>query len=148
MAKRPAAARGTKGASARRTVQCYLCGHRFEVSGMTQSTSCPGCNKPVLVADQEIKSGVRGPIRELRTCGRVVVGRKARLIAERIEAHAGLECEGIIDAKAVVSGATVRLGPKSVYKGAISAPRLIVEAGAKVSWSEFSVPSDPAHLAD
>lgn len=144
MAKRGAAS--GKGAGVRRTVQCYLCGKRFEVSGMTQSTSCPGCNKPVLVADQEIKSGVRGPIRELRTCGRVIVGKKARLIAERIEAHAGLDCEGIIDAKAVVSGATVRLGPKAVYKGALSAPRLVVEAGAKLSWSEVAVPSDPAKL--
>ena len=147
MAKRTGGgSRGTGGsarskarAGERREVRCYLCQHRFEVSGMAQSTSCPGCNKPVIVADQEVKSGVRGPMRDLRTCGRVVVGRRARLICERIEAHGGLECEGIIDAKAVVSGETVRLGPKAVYKGTLKAPRLVVEAGAKLSWSEVEV---------
>ena len=132
-------ARRTAGSGQRRQVVCYLCNHAFEVSGMTQSTSCPGCNKPVLVADQHIKSGVRGPMREIRTCGRVFVGKRARLIAERVEAHSGIEIQGTVEAQAVVSGETVKLGPKAVYKGALRAPRLVVEAGAKLAWSEVEV---------
>jgi hypothetical protein len=121
-----------------KTVECYHCHHRFEVGGRAQSTSCPGCNKPLMVADQEI-SGQRGPIRELKTCGKIVVKKRGRLICQQIVAHAGIECVGIIDAKDVVSGQTVTLGPKSQFKGNLTAPGLIVEQGAKISSSQFAI---------
>ena len=131
-------------------VQCYLCGHRFEVSGRAQSTSCPGCHRAVAVADEVLGNGKRrGPIRELRTCGRVVVGKKARLICEHVEAHGGLECLGILDSKdVVVGGEGLSLGPKSEFKGVLHAPSVRMEAGAKVHPSPFAVPSDPRGLLD
>ena len=37
--------------AARRSIRCYLCGRRSEVSARTMSTTCPGCNKAIKVED-------------------------------------------------------------------------------------------------
>ncbi len=123
-----------------RTVQCYHCGHRFDVSGMAESTSCPGCNKPLFVGDIDIK-GQRGPIRELRTCGSITIGKKGRLICEFIEAHGGIDCVGIIDSKRVLSGGRVHLGPKTQFRGALIAPSVVIDDGCKITLSGFEVPA-------
>lgn len=123
-------------------VQCYQCDHRFEVGGSAQSTSCPGCNRPVMVADQIIK-GQRGPIRELKTCGKVVVGKRGRLICQHIVAHAGLECEGIIDAKTVVSNTCVVLGAKANFRGDLTAPSVDIVQGAVIQSSYFRIGEPP-----
>ena len=130
-----------------RMVQCYHCRHRFEVSSRAQSTSCPGCNKALMVGDEHITK-LRGPLKELRTCGRITVSKRGRLIAEHIEAHGGIDCQGIIDAKHVLSGETVTLGPKSDYHGELTAPGVVMHKGAKVKPSRFAVPEDPLGLAD
>ena len=130
-----------------REVQCYHCRHRFEVGGRAQSTSCPACNKPLIVKD-EVIDRMRIGLRELRTCGKIIVKKKGRLAAEHIEAHGGIECDGVIDAKHVVSGQTVRLGPKASYRGDLEAPAVEMAAGAKVAPSLFQVPADPLGLAD
>ena len=114
---------------------------------MTQSSSCPGCHKPVLVADQDVKS-TKGPMRELRTCGRITVGKRGRLICQVIEAHAGIENLGIIDAREVLSGSTVTLGPKSSFKGDLSSPRLEISEGAKLLGGRLGVPDDPKAMSD
>lgn len=129
-----------------RLVQCYHCRHRFEVSGRAQSTSCPGCNKALIVADEHITK-LRGPLKELRTCGRITVAKRGRLIVENLEAHGGIDCQGIIDAKRVLSGDTVILGPKCDYHGDLTAPNVIMHKGAKVKPSRFAVPEDPLDLA-
>ena len=128
-----------------RLVQCYHCRHRFEVSGRAQSTSCPGCNKALMVGDEHITK-LRGPLKELRTCGRITVSKRGRLIAETIEAHDGIDCQGIIDAKTVLSGKTVTLGPKCDYHGDLTAPSVEMHKGAKVKPSQFAVPDDPLDL--
>ncbi|MEM7681915.1 MAG: polymer-forming cytoskeletal protein [Planctomycetota bacterium] len=131
-----------------KTVQCYLCGHRFEVSGRAQSTSCSGCNRPVFVADEVVKAGQRrGPIRELRTCGKVTVARRGRLICDVIEAHGGVDCQGIVDAKKVLCGRTLTIGAKAQFKGDVQAPAVVMEEGARVAPSLFAVPSDPRGLS-
>jgi cytoskeletal protein CcmA (bactofilin family) len=91
-----------------------------------------------MVADQEIK-GQRGPIRELKTCGQIVVKKRGRLICQHIVAHAGLTCEGIIDAKTVTSGQKVVLGPKSNFKGDLTAPAVDIADGAKIQPSRFAI---------
>ena len=116
---------------------------------MAQSTSCPGCHKPVIVADEKLPAGRRrGPLRELRTCGKVFVGKRARLIVEHLEAHGGIECLGIIDAKKVVAGNGLYLGPKAQFKGELHAPTVVMEPGAVVQPSLFQVPSDPQGLLE
>lgn len=121
-----------------KTVQCYHCAHRFEVGGRAQSTSCPGCNKPVMVADQVIDKQ-RGPIRELKTCGKVTIKKRGRLICHHIVAHNGLECEGIVDAKTVISGMPVILGKKSNFKGDLTAPSVNIIEGAQIQPSLFAI---------
>lgn len=121
-----------------KTVQCYHCDHRFEVGGRAQSTSCPGCNKPLMVADQEIK-GQRGPIRELKTCGQIIVTKRGRLICQDIVAHNGLVCEGIIDAKTVTSRMPVTIGKKANFKGDLTAPSVDIHAGAVIQPSQFAI---------
>ena len=95
----------------------------------------------------ELITKLRGPLRELRTCGRIVVTKRGRLIAERIEAHNGIDCQGIIDAKHVLSGDTVTLGPKCHYHGDLTAPAEVMEKGAKVKRCLFAVPEDPLGLS-
>jgi len=130
-----------------RLVQCYHCRHRFEVGGRAQSTSCPGCNKPLIVEDLVIDKLKAGLI-ELRTCGSITVKKKGRIMAERIEAHGGIICHGIIEAKKVVSGQTLVLSKTATYRGDLEAPAVEMALGAKVKPSVFAVPSDPLGLAD
>ncbi|XAL97934.1 hypothetical protein OT109_10015 [Phycisphaeraceae bacterium D3-23] len=128
-------------------VQCYHCRQRFEVGGRAQSTSCPGCNKPVIVEDIVVDKLKAGLI-ELRTCGSITVKKKGRIMAERIEAHGGIICDGIIDAKKVLSGRLVVIGKSATFKGDLEAPGLDLKLGAKVKPSIFNIPADPLELAD
>lgn len=130
-----------------RLIQCYHCRHRFEVGGRAQSTSCPGCNKPLIVEDLVIDKLKAGLI-ELRTCGSITVKKKGRIMADRIEAHGGIVCDGVIEAKQVVSGKTVVLSKTATYRGDLQAPAVQMAAGAKIKPSLFAVPSDPLGLAD
>jgi len=131
-----------------RTVQCYHCRHRFEVGGRTQSTSCPGCNKPVIVEDVVVDR-LRAGLVELRTCGKVTIKKKGRLmVAKTVEAHGGVECEGVLEAGTVISGQTVVMGKSCQWHGDLTAPAVVMEAGAKVKPSRFNVPGDPLELSD
>ncbi|MEM6459852.1 MAG: polymer-forming cytoskeletal protein [Planctomycetota bacterium] len=125
-----------------KTVRCYHCGHRFEVGGRAQSTSCPGCNKAVMVADQVIDKQ-RGPIRELKTCGKIVVKKRGRLICHHVVAHDGLTCDGILDARTVESGTLVTLGKKSNFKGDLAAPAIDIAEGAVIQPSRFAIGPPP-----
>lgn len=132
-----------------RMVQCYHCRHRFEVGGRAQSTSCPGCNKPLIVEDlafDKKKSGI-GRIK-IQTCGRITVKKGGRITAELVEAHGGIECHGTIEAKLVISGEALALGKTSLFYGHLQAPSVDMALGAKVKPSLFEVPSDPLGLAD
>ena len=128
-----------------RTVQCYLCRHRFQVAGRAQSTSCPGCHKPVIVGDVVVNQ--LKPVKEVRTCGRIVVKRRGRIIADLVEAHVGIECLGTIDAKKVVAG-PVLIGSRATWKGDCHALSLSIRLGARINGGRFFVPDDSLNLAD
>lgn len=128
-----------------RLVECYLCGHRFEVGARTMSTSCPNCNKPVIVEDVVVK-GYK-PVKRLQTCGRLIIRRGGRVVADRIEAHDGIECNGALHGEAF-SGGPVMLGAKSEWKGNCRAPVLRIKKGAIILSGRFCVPDDPLRLAD
>ena len=83
-----------------RTVECYLCRHQFEVSGRGMSTSCPGCFKPVLVEDCVLSRNRPKlmMVTKLQTCGRIVVPKGTRLVAQLIEAGEGIEVAGHLHA--------------------------------------------------
>ncbi len=130
-----------------RTVQCYHCRHRFDVGGRAQSTSCPGCYKPVIVNDIVVET--LKLVTEVRTCGHIHVKKKGRIGAKLVEAHAGITNEGTIDAKEVRAGLRLTLGPKSHYKAdtVTTALSLVIEEGAIISPSLFDVPNDALGLS-
>lgn len=125
-------------------MQCYLCRHRFEVGRRAQSTACPACGRAVIVGDVIVKQ--LKPVSTVKTCGRVVVHRKGRVIAHVVEAHLGVEVQGALDAK-VLSGGPVLIGAKAQWKGDCRAPSMIVKAGARVT-GNFVVPDDVLGLGD
>jgi len=117
------------------------------VGGLTQSTSCPGCNKPVIVEDFVVTKLKHGLI-HLQTCGSLTVKKRGRVMADFIEAHGGIICEGVIQAKKIVSGKHVVIGKSATFKGDLQAPSVEMKLGAKIGPSLFAVPSDPLELGD
>jgi hypothetical protein len=109
------------------------------------TTVCPKCSKSLTVEDLVIKTA--HAVRRIQTCGRVVVQKKGRVIAQQIEAHGGVEVEGILEAN-VVSGGPVRIGAKASWKGDLSAPSLLVELGGRIERGFFVIPEDSLGLAD
>jgi cytoskeletal protein CcmA (bactofilin family) len=120
-----------------RSITCYHCRHRFEIGAKTLSTSCPKCSKQLRVDDIVVK-GLEA-VRKIQTCGSLVVQKKGRVNAQLVEAHLGVEVDGVMEAN-VLSGGPVRIGAKAVWKGNCNAPVLVVELGAQISSGLFSVP--------
>jgi len=132
-----------------RKIQCYHCRHRFEVGGRAQSTSCPGCNKSLRVEDFVFDAKQSGIGRiKIQTCGSITVKKGGRVTAELVEAHDGITCDGVIEAKHVISGRTLVLGKTGLFYGTLQAPAVQMAEGARVKPSQFEVPSDPLGLAD
>ena len=69
-----------------------MCGHLFEVGASAQSTSCPSCYKPVIVSD--IIVNAFKAVTKVQTCGRIVIQKKGRVIAELVVANSGIEADG------------------------------------------------------
>jgi len=129
-----------------KTVQCYHCAHRFEVSSSAESSSCPGCNKPVFVGDLNIKT--LKPVQKVQTCGKIVVAKRGRIIADLVVAVEGMEVEGHVDAKKVVSGGPVTIGKKAEWRGDLMAPSLRIANGARIRRSYFEIPVDHLGVSD
>jgi len=111
-----------------REIRCYLCGHPFEVSAKALSTTCPGCHKAIKVEDMVVKSYV--PVNDLQTCGKIRVTRRGRVAARSVQTGAGLLLEGTVEGS-VVSDGSIKLGPKSNWKGkALKGRTLLVSEGA------------------
>lgn len=126
-------------------VQCYHCRHRFEVSARAESTACPKCNKSLFVGDIVVTK--LKPVKEVRTCGRVIVKRSGRIIADLVEAHRGVDCQGALDVKRVVAG-PVTIGARAVWKGDCHAHSVVINHGAKIARGRFFVPEDSLDVAD
>jgi len=123
--------------TATKTVECYHCRHDFNVSGRAMSTSCPGCNKPVIVQDVIVKGLTT--TRKLQTCGRVIIKPRGRVIAGLIEAQEGVEVLGVLNGN-VTSAGPVVIGPKARWKGDCRAPTLKVKLGARIESGFFEIP--------
>ncbi len=116
--------------SARRPIRCYLCGHRFEVSARTMSTSCSACNKAIIIEDVVVTSYV--PVNDLQTCGKIRIMKRGRVAAKRIQSGDGIVCQGFMEGDIVTDG-DVELGPKATCKGKLLQSRaLAVADGAKL----------------
>jgi len=112
------------------TVHCYYCGWRFEVSARAQSTSCPKCNRALMVSDIVVQK--LSPVSSVQTCGRVVVKRSGRVIAKNVTAQLGVEVLGVMNADVASTGPVV-IGPKAQWKGRCVAPTVVVNKGAQIA---------------
>jgi hypothetical protein len=128
-----------------RRVQCYHCRHRFDIAAQTQSTSCPKCSKQLRVEDVIVK-GLEA-VRKIQTCGKIVIEKKGRVIAQTVEAHGGVFVEGVLDAN-VISGGHVKIGSKALWKGDCRAPSIEIEGGCVITSGFFSIPDDALGLKD
>lgn len=128
-----------------RTVQCYHCRHRFDVGSRTMTTSCPACSKPLLVDDVIVKT--LESVRKIQTCGRIVIQKKGRVIAQFVEAHQGVEVEGVMEAN-VLSGGLVRIRPGAQWKGDCNAPTISIEEGCRIAGGHFLIPDNSLGVED
>jgi len=101
-----------------------------------------------LIVEDLVIDKLKAGLIDLRTCGSITVKKKGRIMADRIEAHGGIVCEGVIEAKHVLCGKTLVLGKHATYRGDLKALAVEMALGAKVKPSLFEVPSDPLGLAD
>ncbi|HYE60372.1 MAG TPA: polymer-forming cytoskeletal protein [Phycisphaerales bacterium] len=122
-----------------RTIQCYHCRQRFEIARQAQSTSCPKCSRQLRLEDVVVKT--LEAVRKIQTCGKVVVQKKGRIIAQSVEAHLGVHVEGIMEAN-VVSGGPVTIGSKAQWKGDCAAPSVVIEDGCVITGGYFAFPED------
>src|SRR5690606_167050 len=124
-----------------RRITCYHCGRSQEVSGRTSSTVCPACSRTLVVEDIVVKA-YKG-VRNVETCGRLIVTRKGRVVAQqRIVAHGGIELEGKLECQeALVTGAVV-MGEKAEWRGDLTALSLSVADGAIIRRGFFRVPEN------
>jgi hypothetical protein len=132
-------------AAPQRKVQCYHCRHRFDIPSRAMSVTCPKCAKALVVEDVVINTAHN--VRKLQTCGKVVIEKKGRVVAQLVEAIGGIEVEGYLEAK-VHSGGPVRIGAKAHWKGDCSAPSIVVELGGRIEKGYFVIPEDPLGVGD
>ncbi len=102
-----------------------------------RTASCPVCYKGIVLDDLAVREGA-GMSSRLATCGKVTIHKKARAVTRHVEAGAGVEVDGVLEAK-VNSGGTVVVGAKARVKGDFSAPSLVVEEGAVIEGGFFRI---------
>ncbi|MFH2000315.1 MAG: hypothetical protein ABIK28_11580 [Planctomycetota bacterium] len=123
-------------------VYCYHCGHLLKVGQRTKSTSCPACNKSVLVEDIVVKTYVG--VTNLETCGKLIVKRRGHAAAlHRIVALSGIEVDGQLHCEYALTAGPTFIGKKAEWKGDLQSPSLTVEIGSVITGGYFAVPVDP-----
>lgn len=134
-----------------RIVQCYHCDQRFEVGSKAMTVSCPACFKPLMVQDLNIKT--LEAVKRLETCGKIVILKKGRVMADRVIGMEGVEVEGIMHGN-VRSGAPVRIAAGAEWKGDLEAPGIELDPSAVVLGGFWRIPTKvlsdepPKKLAD
>lgn len=106
-------------------VCCTHCQGTIEIASRAMSVFCPLCNKRLVVEDIRVQRYYA--VRELATCGDVLVSARGHLVAA---VKAGnLTVNGRLQGNVAVGGC-VRLGKQAAVLGDIRAPRIRVEDGA------------------
>ena len=123
----------------RRDIRCYLCGHIFEVSARTMSTSCPKCHKAIKVEDIVVKTYM--PVNDVQTTGSIRVTPRGRIAARQVRSGVGISCDGSIEGSVETEG-HILLGGKSIWKGPdLKSTTLKVVDGAQI-YGHVTVPWD------
>ena len=125
-----------------RQIDCYHCGHGLDVSGRAMSTTCPECNRGLVIEDVRIKGYTA--VHMIETCGRLVIPKRKQVVVQaHVVAHAGIEVEGVLECEQAISQGPVVLGPRAVWTGDLRAPSLMVSEGAKIEGGFFAIPEMP-----
>lgn len=122
--------------TALRMVRCYHCAKEFEVGAKALTVSCPHCYQRVVIEDMMVRSSHSGG--RVQTCGRIVIGERARFTAMSVEATGGLEIEGVLNAQRIV-GDSVRLGAGARLRGDCRARRMTIVPGAQIEGGYFEI---------
>ena len=95
----------------------------------------------IIVEDLELKKNRPKlvMVTELATCGRLVVPKGARVVAETVSAGEGLVVKGHLEAKDVHCGRAVLIGKKAYWRGRLQASTLVVEDTAVIERAFFDV---------
>lgn len=124
-----------------RVVNCYLCGKGLEVSREALSITCPGCHRNITIEDVVLKKNRPKllMVSSVQTCGRIVVPKRTRLVAEVVDAHGGIEVHGHLEARTVRCRGPVVLAKKAYWRGDLTAPALSVADKAVIDPSRFRI---------
>ncbi len=110
----------------KRNVTCIHCGHTNEISPRALSATCFGCRKALRLDEVRIKDYQAR--RVIETCATLTVERKGDLRATT------LLCSGAIlrgkSQGALTSTGPVMVGPEAEHVGDVTAPSIVVPAGA------------------
>jgi predicted RNA-binding Zn-ribbon protein involved in translation (DUF1610 family) len=117
-------------------VRCYHCEHEHSISSRATRVSCPKCAKSLLVQNVTIRTTEGWS--HFKTCGKVTILTKGKLVAKTIVAHDGIEVRGGLDAQSYVGGPVV-LKKSATWRGDCSAPSVEVDAGACVIGGMFDI---------
>lgn len=124
-----------------RFVLCYHCKAEIAVPAAARTASCPACYKGIVLDDLAVREGA-GMAGRLSTCGKVKVHKKARAVTRQVEAGAGVEVDGVLEAR-ISSGGTLVVGSKGRLKGDCTAPSLVVEEGGIIEGGFFRIGHAP-----
>jgi len=124
-----------------RIVLCYHCKAEIAVPAAARTASCPTCYKGIVLDDLAVREGA-GMAGRLSTCGKVTIHKKARAVTRHVEAGAGVEVDGVLEAK-VNCGGTLVVGAKGRIKGDCNAPSLVVEEGGIIEGGFFRIGHPP-----
>lgn len=126
-------------------VTCYHCRGQVTISAYAISATCSHCYKGLVLDDLVVRDVHWAG--KLRTCGKVVVERKGRVIGRLVQAAQGVEVEGTIEAT-VVSGGTVVVKTAARLTGDCRAPRIVIEPGATIAGGHFHIGPDAPLIVD
>lgn len=110
-----------------KVVHCTHCTGRAEVAEKAMSVFCPHCKKRLILEDFRIKT--YKAVREFATCGDVVVEKRGKVAAQVLAQN--LVVKGMVQGN-VRAREKIEIGRTGQVHGDISAPRLVVKAGAKI----------------
>lgn len=119
-----------------RNVRCYHCEKCFEVSIKAMTVSCPACSRALMVEDVVIKT--THAVRKLQTCGRIVIQKRARVIADLVVGQEGIEVLGVLEAK-YAKAARVHVRAKGRWQGDCEAHHVTVDLGGAVTQGNFVI---------
>lgn len=119
-----------------REVRCYHCGHALQVGERALTTMCTHCYRGLRVDDVVIRG--KESFAAVQTCGMVIIHRKARVLANVVQASMGVQVEGALRGD-VISGGPVLIGAKAFWKGGCRAPSLHIQDGASVGGGWFEI---------